>query len=67
MAKSKRLGIIQSRGLGDIVIALPIARHYYDQGWEILWPICQEFIHNFKDTVPWVKWISVTTDQGSFF
>jgi hypothetical protein len=67
MAKSKRLGIIQSRGLGDIVIALPIARHYYDQGWEILWPICAEFIHNFKDTVPWVKWIPVTTDQGSFF
>jgi len=66
MAK-KRLGIIQSRGLGDIVIALPIARHYYDQGWEILWPIVQEFIPNFERHVPWIKWIPVQADHGPFF
>jgi len=64
---TKRLGIIQSRGLGDIVIALPIARHYHDQGWEVHWPICREFIPHFVDAVPWITWHPVTTDQGSFF
>lgn len=63
----KRLGIIQSRGLGDIVIALPIAHHYHKQGWEIYWPICREFLPHFEKHVPWVHWLSVTTDPGSFF
>jgi hypothetical protein len=62
-----RLGIIQSRGLGDIVIALPIARHYYEKGWAISWPICREFVAHFSQHVPWVEWIPVTTDSGSFF
>lgn len=64
---TKRLGLIQSRGLGDIIIALPIAEHYHKQGWEVHWPICEEFRSHFDDQVPWVHWHSVTTDQGSFF
>ena len=68
MANKKRLGIIQSRGLGDIVIALPIARHYHDQGWDIYWPICDQFVSSFQNSVPWVKWIPIPTDpQGRFF
>lgn len=63
----KKLGIVQSRGLGDIVIALPIADHYRKLGWDVHWPICREFISHFKDTVPWVNWHPVTTDPGSFF
>lgn len=64
----KQLGIIQSRGLGDIVIALPIADHYHRQGYQIFWPICEEFIASFRTTVPWVQWIPVKTDpQGRFF
>jgi phage gpG-like protein len=67
MAK-KRLGIIQSRGLGDIVIALPIARHYYEEGWEILWPIVDTFIPNFEHHAPWVKWIPLQFDApGRYF
>lgn len=61
-------GIIQSRGLGDILIALPIARYYYDQGDEIYWPICREFVSSVEHHVPWVNWISIETDpQGAFF
>lgn len=68
MIKKQRLGLIQSRGLGDIVIALPIAHYYAEQGWEILWPICEEFLPNVEHPVPWVKWIPIPTDaQGRFF
>lgn len=67
MSKKKKIGIIQSRGLGDIVIALPIARHYHEQGWSVYWPICEEFHSNFKDTVPWVTWVPIPKDSGGFF
>jgi len=63
-----KLGIIQSRGLGDIVISLPIAKYYYDQGWEIHWPICREFLTHFYQTCPWINWHPVETDrEGTFF
>ena len=66
--QKNRLGLIQSIGIGDIVIALPIAKHYADQGYQIYWPICQEFMSNFQDHVPWIKWIPIPTDsQGEFF
>jgi hypothetical protein len=61
-------GIIQSRGIGDILIALPIARHYFEQGDSIVWPICEEFMPVFKDHVPWVNWVSIPTDpEGRYF
>jgi len=67
MAK-KKLGLIQSRGLGDIVIALPIAKHFYDQGYEVLWPICEQFMSSVENHVPWVKWIPIPNDPyGHFF
>lgn len=63
-----KLGIIQSRGLGDILIALPIAYFYHKQGWEIHWPICKEFIGSVKESAPWVNWSPLNTDkQGHFF
>jgi hypothetical protein len=66
MAK-KKIGFIQSRGAGDLVIALPIAKYYHDQDYEVLWPIAQEFISSFKDTVPWIKWIPLVVDGNNYF
>jgi hypothetical protein len=64
----KRLGIVQSRGIGDIIIALPIARHYYAQGYEIFWPICKEFLSHVKNHASWINWITVVQDSyGHFF
>lgn len=61
-------GIITSRGIGDILIALPIARHYHEQGEEIVWPICKEFLPIFEPYVDWVKWIGIETDgEGKYF
>ena len=65
---AKRLGIIQSRGLGDIIIALPIAGHYHDQGWEVIWPVLESFVPTLKDNIPWVKWVPVPYDApGRYF
>lgn len=61
-------GIIQSRGLGDILLALPIARKYYQDGDEIHWPVCEEFYSSLVNHVPWVTWYSVPTDdRGAYF
>ena len=62
------VGIIQSRGLGDIMIALPIAYYFLQKGHKIIWPICEEFYPSFKDTVSWVEWVPIPTDKaGKFF
>ena len=64
----KRLGIIQSRGLGDLVIGLPIARWYADQGYEIYWPVESSFVADMWAGAPWVNWISVPYDPpGRYF
>jgi hypothetical protein len=66
---TRRIGIIQSRGLGDLFIALPIALNYKEQGYdEVLWPICEEFIPTMRKCAPWVTWIPLKTDpRGDFF
>ena len=64
---TKKLGIIQSRGLGDIVLALPIALHYKEQGYEILWPITDVWVEQMQHYVPWIKWIPLKQDSGAFF
>jgi hypothetical protein len=68
MDKRPKIGIVQSRGLGDIVIALPIARHYYNEGYEVYWPIAEHFVPNFQQHVPWVRWVPVPYDPpGRYF
>lgn len=64
---SNKIGIIQSRGLGDIVIALPIAWEYHNQGYQVYWPICEEFVNSFKDTASWVNWIGIKVDSTGLF
>ena len=64
---TKRLGLVQSRGLGDIIIALPIARHYHNEGWEVYWPIVDAWVEQMSAAAPWVKWIPVVPDPGAFF
>jgi hypothetical protein len=67
---TKRVGFIQSRGIGDLIIALPIALYYREQlGYEeVYWPICEEFLPGMQKMAPWIHWIPLKTDpQGSFF
>ena len=65
---TKTVGFIQSRGLGDLFIALPIALHYREQGYDrILWPICEEFMSTMTACAPWVEWIGIKTDPAGHF
>jgi hypothetical protein len=63
----KKLGIIQTRGLGDIIIALPIAKFYTDQNYEVYWPICSHWVEQMTATAPYVHWLPVEPDRGPFF
>jgi hypothetical protein len=52
-----KLGLIQSRGIGDIVIALPIAKYYHDRGYEVYWPIDSRFAPSFGAAAGYVNFI----------
>ena len=52
-----KLGLIQSKGLGDIHIALPIAFFYNQKGYEVHWPIYDKWLDQMQHYAPWVKWI----------
>jgi len=58
----KRLGIIQPGKIGDIIICLPIAKWYYDRGYEIIWPVDRHIIPNFIDHINYVKFIPASFD-----
>ncbi len=45
----KNMTIIQPGRLGDIILTLPIAYHYYLQGLNIIWPVCSEYIDTFRN------------------
>lgn len=62
-----KLGIIQTRGLGDIAIALPIAHHYHQEGYEVHWPITDQWVEQMETMAPYVKWYPVKPDHGPFF
>lgn len=44
----EKITIIQPGRLGDIIITLPIAYHYYEQGLGIIWPVAEEYIDIFN-------------------
>jgi hypothetical protein len=54
-----KIGIVQTRGLGDVVIAVPLAMWYADRGCEVLWPIDSEFIPSFAFAFPKITFVPV--------
>jgi hypothetical protein len=59
-----RIGLIQTGGISDIVIALPIADFYAEQGFEVLWPIDERFIAFFREAKPEVNFIPIPPDAS---
>lgn len=56
---AQRIGIVQTRGIGDIIIALPIADHFIEQGFEVFWPIDRRFVEMFRRVKPEVNFLPV--------
>lgn len=54
-----KIGIIQPGRIGDLIICMPIAKHYADLGYEVHWPIMKEYYTHFKDVNNYVKYISM--------
>ncbi len=63
----KKLGLIQTRGLGDIHIAIPIAFFYYKKNWEIYWPILNKWVQQMEHYFPWINWIPVNEEKEFFY
>ena len=61
---AKKIGLIQTRGIGDIIIALPIADHFIEQGYEIVWPIDQRFMPIFEPIKPAIQFFPVLEKEG---
>jgi hypothetical protein len=57
---AKKLGIIQTRGIGDIIIALPIADYYNERGWEVFWPVDESFVQMLSRIKPSIRFLPVS-------
>jgi hypothetical protein len=58
-----KIGLVHTRGLGDIVVALPIAQWFLRQKHEVYWPIDRRFIPHFVDHCPEINWLPVEPDK----
>jgi hypothetical protein len=54
---NRMLGLLQSRGIGDIIIALPIAKYFHDRGVSVYWPVDERLFPNFRDAVDYAHFI----------
>lgn len=64
---SKRIGLIQTGRIGDIIIAFPIADFFIQQGYEVFWPIDEQYMTFFPQAKPEVKFIGVTKGEESLY
>ena len=61
----KTIGILQPGRIGDIIINLPIAKHYSDLGYNVVWPIAAPFIKSFTYAADYVQFIPVKHDNAA--
>src|SRR5258708_123023 len=61
---AKKIGLIQTRGIGDIIIALPIADYFIEQGYEVVWPIDYRFMPIFEPIKPSIHFFPVMEKEG---
>jgi len=61
-----KIGLIQPTGIGDIIIALPIARHLVEQGHRVVWPVYQPFLAPFRAAAPYVEFLPLEGRDGDW-
>ncbi|HEV7701314.1 MAG TPA: hypothetical protein VGO43_13865 [Pyrinomonadaceae bacterium] len=62
---AKRIGLVQTGGIGDIIIALPIADHFTELGFEVVWPIKEAYMPIFEPIKPSVRFLPVPPTGSS--
>lgn len=58
-----KIGLIHTRGIGDVVVAIPIAYWYIRQGHTVYWPIDRRFITHFDERCPEINFLPVEPDN----
>jgi hypothetical protein len=61
-----KIGIIQTRGIGDIIIALPIAKYLADQGHTVVWPVYEPFVQPLHAAAPYVQFLPLAGQEGDW-
>lgn len=56
----KSIGIIQPARLGDLIILLPAAHEWHTRGYEVVYPIMEQYVWMFEEVAPWCKFIPVS-------
>ena len=56
---AQRVGLVQTRGIGDIVIALPIAQALIRSGNTVHWPVDARFVEFLRRAAPQVEFIPI--------
>lgn len=64
-----RIGLVQTRGIGDIVIALPIAAELCRRGNSVCWPVDAAFVSFLQRAMPQVEFVPIgdQPDAESYF
>lgn len=58
----KAIGIVQPGRLGDIIICLPIAKYYSEQGYRVVWPVFDYLVKMLVDRIDYVEFVAVTSN-----
>lgn len=61
-----KIGLIQTRGIGDIIIALPIAKYLVDRGHTVVWPIHAPYVRPFREAAPYVEFLPLDGEDGDW-
>lgn len=62
---TKKKIIIQPGKMGDIVITTPIAKHYHEMGYEIVWPVFDNY-KNYFDAFDYINSITVGASMDPY-
>jgi hypothetical protein len=58
----KKIGIVQPGRLGDLIILLPAVKYLHDSGYEIVWPIFNEYVDMFTEVIDYATFIPVDSN-----
>ena len=61
-----KVGLIQTRGIGDIIIAAPIAQYFIGQGHDVFWPVESSFHVSVQAAFPEIRFIPVYEEETGY-